>query len=883
MAVDHTESDAGALDSYLSEELGCIQLDTLTQCVDTGQIEHAYQMLELEEARVDVEVSECVESAPEVMQRISQLAALHQGALTVADQVHPMQTVVDATAANAGAISGHLRFLDEERVKLERAVTMVKETLQLKSRLAELLAAMEVKDTEAAATIIHDFAVAGPETLSSPFIDFAAPRATLSAARQNRSARDIVDAARKELVERVTFMFEDAVHNAITREISRCFRLFPLLGEELRGLDMYSDFLCSVVAEKSRLASEARGHVYALRVTRLFETIAAVVDNHFPLVERYYGAGRMVRVIQRLQMEGAKRVCMILDFFEDERHVKRRLAQIHQADVSIAKAKAQSRTALLPDRNRSTRLSEDTMSEADFKDITSILVEIVLIERQIATFDRFLESRATPEAKALLAIPGAKERVFLSPEAVAKLLPLSTQASLDSSTVRRPRVAPSFVEDTGLISHTPLSARLEWLTETYIALEVFFVNRSAAKAMALDDTDALSGWENPFSSDIDSTALRKPHRIKPQSTALAHDPLGTQQTSSCVGDILFVVKTALEHAISVQQPAAVEAVVQCAIGTMNSGLLLAMEARALDKWSSTGSGSNRSGQDSMLSGDSSWRFSGVGMSVESTGSTSTQHKTTLSPEAYSQRRALVSLNNLDLACTYLRSTADTLRSRITTEWSRIPQQESLASALKSIDTLAAFVAKFEYAKQRSLEQLGAQVLKPWMRTILQHSYRDIKYVLTDEEFNDMQNDNLFQKRFILKFGMLSDQLSLRLTKANFGAALELAIGSLSLDWERAIRQSKFNMLGGIMFEKDVREIQRYLEHASGLILRQCFSRLVQMADILATESAADVQHIPGTNAAVDMPNRALLAEKEIKGLLLNRIDFTEAQISELGL
>ncbi|KAJ2801177.1 MCM DNA helicase complex subunit, partial [Coemansia guatemalensis] len=872
-----------ALGSELLDELGCIRLDALTQCVEPGQIEHAYQALELEEARVDVEVSECVEGAPEVTQRISQLAMLHDDILAVAGQVQPIQAVVDATAANAGAISGHVRFLDQERVKLERALAMVKETSQLKSRLAELLAAMEAKDTDAAATIIHGFASTDPEMLNSPFIHFAAARATPDSPSQHRSPRDIVDAATKELVERVTFMFEAAIHNVNTREISRCFRLFPLLGEELRGLDMYSDFLCSVVAEKSRLASEVRGHVYALRITRLFEAIAAVIDNHFPLVERYYGAGRMIRVIQRLQMEGAKRACMVLDFFEDERHVKRRLAQIRQADATVARVKAQTRAALQSDFARSARSSEDAISDADFKDITSILVEIVLIERQVATFDRFLESRAAPEAKVLLDMPGARDRVFLSPDTVDKLLPLSAQATLDSSTVRRPRIAPGFVESTGLVSHTPLTARLEWLTETYITLELFFISKSATKAMSLDDTDLLPGWQDPISSDMEGTGTGRAHRTKPQSATLVRDSLGTQQTSSCVGDIFFVVKTALEHAIAVQQAAAVEAIVQCVIGTMNSELLLALESRALDKWSSAGAGSSKSAQGPILPGDSGWRFPGVGMPADATGPTLPQHSSALSPLAHSQRRAFVALNNLDLACTYLRSTADMLRSRITTEWSRIPRQESLTSALKAIDTLAAFVAKFEYAKQRSLEQLGVQVLKPWMRTILQHSYRDIKYVLTDEEFNDVQNDNLFQKRFVLKFGILFEQLNLRLTKANFAAALELAIGSLSLDWERAIRQSKFNMLGGIMFEKDVREIQRYLEQESGLILRQCFSRLVQMADILANESVADVRHTLGTKSAADVPTHTSLTEKEVKGLLLNRIDFAEAHIAELGL
>ncbi|KAI8320280.1 COG4-domain-containing protein [Martensiomyces pterosporus] len=809
---------AGAADTVLlSGDIAPEKFDELAKALDIAEIERAYRMLELEEARVDVEISEHIESREDVDRQFARLFGLQRDLNVVVDQIVPMQKAIDATAANAGAISGRVRFLDQELTKLEHAVKIVDQTADLRKNMGELLAAMKDKDIDLAAGLIHRYITTSSEVLSSPFVRFASPGSGNAASdAPHRPPSDIISVATEELVERVSLMFESAVESNNTKEISRCFRLFPLLGEELRGLDMYSEFLCNMIAEKSRISGEIKGSIYALRLTRLFEVIAVVVDNHFPLVETHYGPGCMIRVIQRLQIEGAKRASMILDFFEEERHVKRRVSQIQQADASAAKAKSHAKSHLpAADNERSSRASEDLISEEDVKDITSILGELVLIERQIAMFNRFMESRATPELRALGTAPDG--------------------------------IGAEFDMHTGLIKDTPLAARLSWMTDTYITLETFFVSRSVAKAMALDDMDSLPGWADP-------------------STNIA-------QTSSCVGDMFFVVKTALEHSISIQQPSAVEAISQYIIGVMNSVFLSAMESQALGKWN------DRAIQSTLSSSDSSWRLPGVASSAAADDQRPASAQ--ISPVARNQRQILVAANNLDLSCEYLSKTAASLRSKVAAEWQRISQPEYVGRANKALDTFAAFSAKFMHAKQRSLEQIGAQALKPWIRAILQQSYRDIKYVLTDEEFNDVQNDNLFQKRFILKLAHLTRQMKARLTSSNFSAIFDIIVGSLVADWERAIRQSKFNMLGGIMFEKDVREILRHLEQESGLALRPKFARLVQMADVLAVEGAGDVQHILDDQPVSNVPTQASISKDEIQSLLGNRIDIPETDIKGL--
>ena len=64
---------------------------------------------------------------------------------------------------------------------------------------------------------------------------------------------------------------------------------------------------------------------YAGLLTRLFETIAMVIDRQEAMVETTYGPGRMLRVIQRLQREAEIQSSIILDAFSEKRQLQRKV------------------------------------------------------------------------------------------------------------------------------------------------------------------------------------------------------------------------------------------------------------------------------------------------------------------------------------------------------------------------------------------------------------------------------------------------------------------------------------------------------------------------------------------------------------------------------
>lgn len=64
---------------------------------------------------------------------------------------------------------------------------------------------------------------------------------------------------------------------------------------------------------------------FTTALTALFESIAIIVDQHQPVVEKYYGAGKMNSVIKRLLDECDRVVKTLLDSWEEERSIKRKV------------------------------------------------------------------------------------------------------------------------------------------------------------------------------------------------------------------------------------------------------------------------------------------------------------------------------------------------------------------------------------------------------------------------------------------------------------------------------------------------------------------------------------------------------------------------------
>ena len=106
--------------------------------------------------------------------------------------------------------------------------------------------------------------------------------------------------------------FDEAVHAEDVASIERFFKIFPLINLHTTGLNKFTLYLRGklAAANKDNLKQaldtppgDKRSNViFADTLTLLFEGIARIVEIHQPLIETYYGPGRMTTVMGLLQV-----------------------------------------------------------------------------------------------------------------------------------------------------------------------------------------------------------------------------------------------------------------------------------------------------------------------------------------------------------------------------------------------------------------------------------------------------------------------------------------------------------------------------------------------------------------------------------------------------
>jgi len=141
---------------------------------------------------------------------------------------------------------------------------------------------------------------------------------------------------------------------------------------------------------------------YAGALTKLFEHIATIVDGHESVVERHYGVGKMVKVIERLQMEADVQGGIILDSWSDERSVDRRLTDVKSYPFSflVQSFLSQQRgfggtprvnSPAIGGGTNDARNSED--EGVDMKEVDALLGEIAVMLEKWSAYARFLALR----------------------------------------------------------------------------------------------------------------------------------------------------------------------------------------------------------------------------------------------------------------------------------------------------------------------------------------------------------------------------------------------------------------------------------------------------------------------------------------------------------
>ncbi|KAI1659726.1 COG4-domain-containing protein [Daldinia decipiens] len=411
--------------------------------------------------------------------------------------------MLSSAADTAGRLSSRVKELDLEKDRVQQTLKVVEQVAELKACVHGVVGSMGApQDWEAAAGYISRASKVPEPIIRGGFAASMVPSVEVPDAPWVT-----LENAKESLCGLFLREFEKAVKEGDGAKITRFFKLFPLIGRGDVGLDVYGRYVCQGVAGTARAtlkttpgdAGKRDGFFYANALTKLFEHIAQIVESHGGLVERHYGEGKMVKVIERLQMEADVQGGIILDSWGDERSVDRKLtdAKSYPFSFLVQSFLPPQRTLTGTPRVNSPAVGGGTNSRnsedegVDMKEVDALLSEISIMLGRWSLYSKFLASKCRN--------PDTPEDVPLSiPEVVTK-----------SNLGRK------------------ISSKL---TSPYNSLALFFFRRSVEKAFQLDESPM--GLSLNLNKPIDGNA---PYII------------------SAVDDVMYIVSAIIQKAMSTAQ------------------------------------------------------------------------------------------------------------------------------------------------------------------------------------------------------------------------------------------------------------------------------------------------------------------------------------------
>ncbi|OXB54279.1 hypothetical protein ASZ78_002906 [Callipepla squamata] len=343
--------------------------------------------------------------------------------------------MITFTCNLAENVSSKVRQLDLAKNRLYQAIQRADDILDLKFCMDGVQTALRNEDYEQAAAHIHRY--------------LSLDKSVIELSRQGKEG-GIIDANLKLLQESeqrlktiVTEKFDTAMKQGDLPQVERFFKIFPLLGLHEEGLSKFSEYLCKQVAKKAEenlqlvmgtdMSDRRAAVIFADTLTLLFEGIARVVETHQPIVETYYGPGRLYTLIKHLQGECDQQVEKVVEKFVKERDYHRQFQQV-----------------------QSSMMRSSSAEKIEPRELDPILTEVTLMNARSELYLRFIKRRIVADFE-------------VGDSMASEEVKQEHQKYLDK-----------------LLNNCLLSCTMQELIGYYITMEQYFMRETVNKAVAMD-------------------------------------------------------------------------------------------------------------------------------------------------------------------------------------------------------------------------------------------------------------------------------------------------------------------------------------------------------------------------------------------------------------
>jgi uncharacterized protein YoxC len=318
--------------------------------------------------------------------KIKGLAKLVPTLKVVKHEAQDLVSTINDISESSEKISGKIRSLDAARSRVNECQHRVSDLIDLEICSQGVQTAILESDYEKGAAHVHRFLSIDQSLLQRTATDVENVSGML------KSVRTLQDAA-SQLQAIVEHKFNEAVKNEDLVSVERFFKIFPLLGMHEEGIKELCTYLRTKVAATAEknlksaittpLSDKRYSVIYADTLTLLFEGLARVVDTHQPLIETYYGPGRLLCAINILQKECDIQMKRVLTEWTRARQINKKIQLITELS------------------RMSSSSSFGKLEKTDPKDLDILIGEITLMHFRTELYIRFIQRKVVVKSRTI--------------------------------------------------------------------------------------------------------------------------------------------------------------------------------------------------------------------------------------------------------------------------------------------------------------------------------------------------------------------------------------------------------------------------------------------------------------------------------------------------
>ncbi|XP_058806623.1 conserved oligomeric Golgi complex subunit 4 [Phymastichus coffea] len=347
------------------------------------------------------------------------------------------KSMINHTNNLAEKVSAKVRQLDLARTRVCECQSRVNDILDLQLCSQGVATALQNEDYEQGAAHVHRFLLMDQQLLEKTADDVSGDHTSVT------SSLATLQQAANQLRMVVTQKFDDAIKSEDLASVERFFKIFPLLAMNNEGLIKFCQYLCTKLqdtAQKNlKAALDVRGTdkraavIFADTITLLFEGIARIVEVHQPIIETYYGPGKLITCVGILQKECDRQIKKVVLEFMKHRAISRKVQIIND------------------------HLRKQNAEKVDPKDLDLLLSEITIMHARAELYVKFIKRRVIND--------------------------------LETSTTDAKQRKDLMNDFELIIKNSELAHGMQELLGAYLALERYFMEESINKAVGMDALD----------------------------------------------------------------------------------------------------------------------------------------------------------------------------------------------------------------------------------------------------------------------------------------------------------------------------------------------------------------------------------------------------------